>query len=243
MFGVDSSELLVCLLIAVVVIGPKDLPGVLRTVGHWVGKARGMANQFRSGLDQMVRETELADLEKKWREQNEEIMRAFPTVDSAPGAAWDGGKPIEGEDKAGPDLGKPALGKPSLDKSRPDLPVPDPAVDWGDTDWGSADPVPPVTGTPRIQGSGPRPPVTGKAPVATRSRIESGRESAARPSLGGPTSFGDPALPEQKQLELPTGPAAPPSPPLTKAPPPRRTVSRRAPRSGAGSAGRGPGAS
>jgi len=78
MFGVDSSEFLLILLVAIVVIGPKDLPRVMRKVGHWVGKARGMANQFRSGMDQMVRDSEIADLEQKWREQNESIMRANP---------------------------------------------------------------------------------------------------------------------------------------------------------------------
>jgi len=78
MFGVDSGELFIIVLVAVVVIGPKELPRVMRTVGQWIGKARGMANQFRSGVDQMVRESEIADLEKKWREQNEAIMKANP---------------------------------------------------------------------------------------------------------------------------------------------------------------------
>ena len=80
MFGVDSGELFIIILVAVVVIGPKDLPRVMRTVGQWVGKARGMANQFRSGVDQMMRESEIAELEKKWREQNEAIMRAHPAA-------------------------------------------------------------------------------------------------------------------------------------------------------------------
>jgi sec-independent protein translocase protein TatB len=80
MFGVDSGELFIIILVAVVVIGPKDLPRVMRTVGHWVGKARGMANQFRSGVDQMMRESEIAELEKKWREQNDAIMRAHPAA-------------------------------------------------------------------------------------------------------------------------------------------------------------------
>lgn len=78
MFGVDSSELLLIVLIAVVVVGPKDLPRMLGSVGRWVGKARGMANQFKSGVNDMVRDTEIAELEKKWREQNEAIMRANP---------------------------------------------------------------------------------------------------------------------------------------------------------------------
>ena len=62
--------------VALVVIGPKDLPRVMRTVGHWVGQARGMARHFRSGIDTMMREAELEDMEKKWREENERIMRA-----------------------------------------------------------------------------------------------------------------------------------------------------------------------
>jgi sec-independent protein translocase protein TatB len=78
MFGVDSGELFIIVLVAVVVIGPKELPRVMRTVGHWVGRARSMANQFRSGVDQMVRDSEIADLEQKWREQNEAIMKANP---------------------------------------------------------------------------------------------------------------------------------------------------------------------
>jgi sec-independent protein translocase protein TatB len=82
MFGVDSGELFIIILVAVVVIGPKDLPRVMRTVGHWAGKARGMANQFRSGVDEMMRESEIEELEKKWREQNEAIMRAHPAVAS-----------------------------------------------------------------------------------------------------------------------------------------------------------------
>ena len=78
MFGIDSSELLVIGLVALVVIGPKDLPRVMRTVGHWVGRARGMASHFRAGVDTMIRESELADMEKKWKAENERIMKEFP---------------------------------------------------------------------------------------------------------------------------------------------------------------------
>src|SRR3954471_2028498 len=78
MFGIDSSELLVIALVALVVIGPKDLPRVMRTIGHWVGRARGMAGHFRAGVDNMIRESELADMEKKWKAENERIMRDFP---------------------------------------------------------------------------------------------------------------------------------------------------------------------
>ena len=84
MFDIGYSELLVVAVVALIVIGPKDLPRVMRTVGHWVGRARGMARHFRSGIDTMIRESELEEMEKKWREENERIMREHPAA-----ASWD----------------------------------------------------------------------------------------------------------------------------------------------------------
>lgn len=78
MFGIDSTELLVIVIIAVIVIGPKDLPRALYKVGQLVGKAQGMARHFRTGIDAMVREVELEELEKKWAAQNKRIMEEHP---------------------------------------------------------------------------------------------------------------------------------------------------------------------
>jgi sec-independent protein translocase protein TatB len=64
MFDIAWSELGVVAVVALVVIGPKDLPKVLRTMGQWTSKARSMAREFQSGLDDMVREAELDDLRK-----------------------------------------------------------------------------------------------------------------------------------------------------------------------------------
>jgi sec-independent protein translocase protein TatB len=86
MFGIDSGELLIIAVVALVVIGPKDLPGVMRSVGQWIGRARGMARHFRSGLDTMMREAELEEMEKGWKANNDEIMRAHPSP--APDADW-----------------------------------------------------------------------------------------------------------------------------------------------------------
>jgi sec-independent protein translocase protein TatB len=96
MFGVDSSELLIIAVVALVVIGPKDLPRVMRVVGQWVGRARGMARHFRSGLDEMIRQSELEELEKRWRDQNQQIMTQHPaqaewTPDPVPGPASEPG--------------------------------------------------------------------------------------------------------------------------------------------------------
>jgi sec-independent protein translocase protein TatB len=64
MFDIAWSELGVIAVVALVVIGPKDLPKVLRTVGQWTSKARAMAREFQSGIDDMVREAELDELRK-----------------------------------------------------------------------------------------------------------------------------------------------------------------------------------
>ncbi|MBA3897841.1 MAG: twin-arginine translocase subunit TatB [Sphingomonadaceae bacterium] len=83
MFDVAPSELLLLAMVALVVIGPKDLPRAMRFVGQWVGKARGMARHFRSGFDAMVREAELEEMEKKWKEENDRIMAAHTLPDLA----------------------------------------------------------------------------------------------------------------------------------------------------------------
>ena len=78
MFDIAPTELLLCAVVALVVIGPKDLPKAMRVLGHWLGRARGVARQFRSGMDAMIRESELAEMEKKWAEENARIMREHP---------------------------------------------------------------------------------------------------------------------------------------------------------------------
>ena len=87
MFDVAPTELLLVVVVALMVIGPKDLPKAMRFVGKWMAKARGMARHFRSGLDTMMREAELEELEKQWREQNDAIMREFPRIDDVGSAS------------------------------------------------------------------------------------------------------------------------------------------------------------
>ena len=78
MFGVDSSELLIVAVIALLFIGPKDLPRVMMKVGRWVGKVRGYARHFTSGIENVIREAELEEMEKKWREENQRILAQYP---------------------------------------------------------------------------------------------------------------------------------------------------------------------
>ncbi len=65
-------------IVALLFIGPKDLPRAMRAVGQWVGKVRGMARHFTIGIENMMREAELEEMDRKWREENERIMREFP---------------------------------------------------------------------------------------------------------------------------------------------------------------------
>lgn len=87
MFDIGWDELLFTAIVAIVVIGPKDLPRALRTAGRWIAKVRRVSGHFRSGIETMIREAELEDMEKQWREQNAAIMAQHPAPDAAPDAA------------------------------------------------------------------------------------------------------------------------------------------------------------
>lgn len=63
--GIGGFEILVIGLIALIVVGPKDLPLLMRRVGQFVGKARAMANEFRASFDEMARQSELDELRKE----------------------------------------------------------------------------------------------------------------------------------------------------------------------------------
>ena len=65
MFGIDSPELLVIAIVALVVIGPKELPGLLRSWGKWMAQMRAMAAEFRGHVDEMVRQSELDEVKKQ----------------------------------------------------------------------------------------------------------------------------------------------------------------------------------
>jgi sec-independent protein translocase protein TatB len=68
MFDFAWSELAVIAAVALVVIGPKDLPRVMRVAGFWMRKARAVAHEFQSSLDQMIRESELEEVRKQVEE-------------------------------------------------------------------------------------------------------------------------------------------------------------------------------
>lgn len=117
MLDFNAPEFLVVAVVALLVIGPKDLPKAMRFLGKWVGKARGVARQFRSGFDSMVREAELAEMEKQWKEENERIMREHP-VPSLPAP--------QPEHFASEDASPIMVEQPEM------LPAPEPQFDLGE---------------------------------------------------------------------------------------------------------------
>jgi len=122
MFGVDSSELFIVAVLALIFIGPKELPATMRTVGRWVGRAKAHARHFTSGIENMMREAELEEMEKRWREENERIMREHPVALPYAGAdeALAAPLPPEPAPEATPD--EPMLPMPEPDHHRRELP-------------------------------------------------------------------------------------------------------------------------
>ena len=78
MFDIGWDEMLLTVIIAIIVIGPKELPRALRTAGRWIAKVRRVSGHFRTGIETMIREAELEEMEKQWREQNARIMAQHP---------------------------------------------------------------------------------------------------------------------------------------------------------------------
>lgn len=64
MLDIGGWEIFVILAIALIVVGPKDLPVLIRNVGRWIGKARGLARDFQSGIDEAARQADLEDVRK-----------------------------------------------------------------------------------------------------------------------------------------------------------------------------------
>jgi sec-independent protein translocase protein TatB len=74
MFGITWSEMAVIAIVALILIGPKDLPVVLRTMGKWITAARGMAREFQGHVDDLVRESGLDEVRKNIRENTADTL-------------------------------------------------------------------------------------------------------------------------------------------------------------------------
>ena len=81
MFDISWGKLVIIGVVALLVIGPKDLPMVLRTVGQWMTKIRRMASEFQGQFQEAMREAEMADLKKQFDETTSSVKSAFDTTD------------------------------------------------------------------------------------------------------------------------------------------------------------------
>ena len=126
MFDIGWSEMAVILMVALIVIGPKDLPRVARTIGKWTAKARGMAREFQRSLEDMAREAELQDIKAEVDKLSRVDVRSRieETLDpdgklrrglAAPDLSGDGGREEHEDDADEPDLPPP----PALAQSAP----------------------------------------------------------------------------------------------------------------------------
>ncbi|MEM6557685.1 MAG: Sec-independent protein translocase protein TatB [Pseudomonadota bacterium] len=113
------SELLFLVIIALVILGPKDLSLTMRKLGQFVAKGRSMANEFRAAFDDIARQAELDDL----RQEIEDLKRdnaVTQAVDELKGVEKDINESVMREERAM---------KQELKKPLPDLPEPPPAED------------------------------------------------------------------------------------------------------------------
>lgn len=124
-FGLSWSHMLLVLVVALVVVGPKDLPRLMRKMGQWTSKARGMADQFRRSFDDMARQTELDELRKELDELRNTRPLAGIEADvnnalQAPTVSIDPNAPHESAETA------PAIGEiePVPAPAHPDEPLP-----------------------------------------------------------------------------------------------------------------------
>jgi sec-independent protein translocase protein TatB len=140
MFDIGWSELLVIGVVALIAIGPKELPAVLRTVGQYMGKVRRMASEFQGQFQDAMREAEMADVKKEFDEMSEaasDLTNFDPMADvqkeidaamadkPADYSATEAGTPAAAPDHASPEAAAPDA--PA--QHSPEVSVPQPATD------------------------------------------------------------------------------------------------------------------
>jgi len=95
-FDLGMSELLLIGVVALVFIGPKDLPKALRVAGFWVKKARTLSREFQSSVEQMIREAELEEMRQELKKATEiDLDKEFQKTIDPTGSLAEGLKPPE----------------------------------------------------------------------------------------------------------------------------------------------------
>lgn len=74
MFDIGADEILLTTVVAIVAIGPKELPKALHLAGRWIGKFRRVSGAFRSGIETMIREAEISEMEQNWAAGRDSVI-------------------------------------------------------------------------------------------------------------------------------------------------------------------------
>ncbi|RZJ96177.1 MAG: twin-arginine translocase subunit TatB [Brevundimonas sp.] len=171
--GIGGSELIVIGLVALLVVGPKDLPLLMRRVGQAVAKARGMANEFRASFDEMARQSELDDL----RKEVDALRRGqgmHPLGDEAAAAFKDINQSLNAP------ITTPAL--PAPNGATPSEPSTMTASEWPDTAAEMVAAKEPTKTTPKPKPAANAAPTADVAPVRKTTAKVAARKAVATPA-------------------------------------------------------------
>ncbi|MCH8685554.1 Sec-independent protein translocase protein TatB [Pedomonas mirosovicensis] len=150
MFDIASSELLLVAIVALLVVGPKDLPKLMRAVGQWIRRGRALTSQIRSGFEQMMQEAE-------FQEQRERIMREHPDPEPAPRTPGEAAQVFSAADSA---VSAPAAATTTATPTAPSPTEPSPTEPSTDDDReeaaGAAATVPVDAAEARVTEDAPR---------------------------------------------------------------------------------------
>jgi|SRR5258706_8994785 sec-independent protein translocase protein TatB len=124
MFDIGWSEFVVIAVVALIAIGPKELPGVLRMVGQWMGKARKMAAEFQGQFQEAMREAEMADLKKSFDEVKE-AATGFTSGNVMTSLEKDVGNALRIDDIDKPAAADTPAIDPPVTPTTPEAPIPE----------------------------------------------------------------------------------------------------------------------
>ena len=185
--GIGGFELVVIGLVALLVVGPKDLPMLMRRVGQMVAKARAMANEFRSSFDEMARQSELDDLRKEVEALRTGQGAMYPLGAEADAAFKDINAGLTGPTPTA-----------ALPAPEPEVPVMTPAADeWPDTPT----PVEPVAETKPKRAVAKAKPATTAKPSTTKPRAPA-TPKAAPSAAKTKSATAKPKTPRKKAADL-----------------------------------------
>ena len=175
MFDIGWPELVVILIVAIIVIGPRDLPKVFHTIGKWVRAARRVTSDFQRHVDDMVRETELEDLRKVANQARSlnvknQIEKAIDPT---------------GDLQSALDVDKPSAGKPKKPVATAATPGPGVPVEAkSESEAANVEPAPKAA--PKKKATPPKP--ASKSSPRVPSRVPKRRASASKPAEKAPAA-------------------------------------------------------